>query len=172
MKKELKLKLLKKLFNISEIFGNLYYFDEKSEAILKIGTNDLIFDLFENYIDMPNEKELKISLNHILRIIPINVKKENICLMNIGSGIYKFNNKIDDEQFLLKKILKKQYLNLDIPLNTCKNQGKYSLQNLDNKFNEILTNCIEYFSEIKENNQLYNELNKFFNINDATNNNT
>ena len=172
LKKELKLKLLKKLFNISEIFGNLYYFDEKSEAILKIGTNDLIFDLFENYIDMPNEKELKISLNHILRIIPINVKKENICLMNIGSGIYKFNNKIDDEQFLLKKILKKQYLNLDIPLNTCKNQGKYSLQNLDNKFNEILTNCIEYFSEIKENNQLYNELNKFFNINDATNNNT
>ena len=92
--------------------------------------------------------------------------------MNIGNGIYKFNNKIDDEQFLLKKILKKQYLNLDIPLNTCKNQGKYSLQNLDNKFNEILTNCIEYFSEIKENNQLYNELNKFFNINDATNNNT
>ena len=172
LKKELKLKLLKKLFNISEIFGNLYYFDEKSEAILKIGTNDLIFDLFENYIDMPNEKELKISLNHIIRIMPINVKKENICLMNIGSGIYKFNNKIDDEQFLLKKILKKQYLNLDIPLNTCKNQGKYSLQNLDNKFNEILTNCIEYFSEIKENNQLYNELNKFFNINDATNNNT
>jgi len=170
LKKELKLKLLKKLFNISEIFGNLYYFDGKNEAILKIGTNDLIFDLFENYIDMPNEKELKISLNHILRIIPINVKKENIWLMNIGNGTYKFNNKADDEQFLLKKILKKQYLNLDIPLNTCKDEGKYSLQNLDNKFNEILSNCIEYLSEMKENNKFYNLLNTFFNTNDANNN--
>ena len=170
LKKELKLKLLKKLFNISEIFGNLYYFDGKNEAILKIGTNDLIFDLFENYIDMPNEKELKISLNHILRILPINVKKENIWLMNIGNGTYKFNNKADDEQFLLKKILKKQYLNLDIPLNTCKDEGKYSLQNLDNKFNEILSNCIEYLSEMKENNKFYNLLNTFFNTNDASNN--
>jgi hypothetical protein len=165
LKKELKLKLLKQLFNIPEIFGNLYYFDDKSEAMLKIGTNDLIFDLYENYIDMPNEKNLKISLNQILRIVPINVKKENIWLMNIGTGIYKFNNKIDDEQFLLKKILKKQYLNLDIPLNTCKDQGKYLLQNLDNQFNELLTNCIEYFSEIKENNTLYEKLNTFFNTN-------
>ena len=165
LKKELKLKLLKQLFNIPEIFGNLYYFDDKSEAMLKIGTNDLIFDLYENYIDMPNEKNLKISFNQILRIVPINVKKENIWLMNIGNGIYKFNNKIDDEQFLLKKILKKQYLNLDIPLNTCKDQGKYLLQNLDNQFNELLSNCIEYFSEIKENNTLYDKLNTFFNTN-------
>ena len=165
LKKELKLKLLKQLFNIPEIFGNLYYFDDKSEAMLKIGTNDLIFDLYENYIDMPNEKNLKISFNQILRIVPINVKKENIWLMNIGNGIYKFNNKIDDEQFLLKKILKKQYLNLDIPLNTCKDQGKFLLQNLDNQFNELLSNCIEYFSEIKENNTLYDKLNTFFNTN-------
>ena len=163
LKKELKLDLLKQLFNKPEIFGNLYYFDEISEAMLKIGTNDLIFDLFENYIDMPNEKELKISLNHILRIIPIDIKKENIWLMSIGSGIYKFNNKIDDEQFLLKKILKKQYLNLDIPINTCKDKGKYSLQNLDNQFSELLSNCIEYFSEIKENNELYNQFDTFFN---------
>ena len=83
--------------------------------------------------------------------------------MDIGSGIYKFNNKKENEHFLLNKILKEQYLNLDIPLNTCKDQGKYSFQNLDNKFNEILSNCIEYFSEIKENNTLNEKLNKFFN---------
>ena len=83
--------------------------------------------------------------------------------MSIGSGIYKFNNKIDDEKFLLKKILKKQYLNLDIPINTCKDKGKYSLQNLDNQFSELLSNCIEYFSEIKENNELYNQFDTFFN---------
>ena len=163
LKKELKLDLLKKLLTIPEILGNLYYFDEKSEAMLKIGTNDLIFDLFENYIDIPNDKNLKISLNHILRILPIDVKEENIWLMNIGSGVYKFNNKINDEQFLLKKILKKQFLNLDIPINTCKDEGKFSLQSLDNQFNELLSNCIEYFSEIKENNDLYDKLDIFFN---------
>ena len=161
--KELKLKLLKKLFDVSEIFGNLYYFDEKSDAMLKIGTNDLIFDLFENYIDLPNEKDLKISLNNIIRILPINEKKENIWLMNIGNGIYQFNNKTNDEQFLLKKILKNQYLNLDIPINTCKDEGNFSLQNLDNKFSELLSNCIEYFSEIKDNGTLYEQFDTFFN---------
>ena len=164
LKKELKLNLLKKLFDVSEIFGNLFFFDEKSEAMLKIGTNDLIFDLFENYIDLPDEKDLKISLNHILRIIPKNIKPENIWLMSIGNGIYKFNNKINDEQFLLKKILKEQYLYLDIPLNTCKDEGNYSLQNLDNKFNELLINCIEYFTETKENNTLNEKLDKFFGV--------
>ena len=148
---------------MSEILGNLYYFDEKSDAMLKIGTNDLIFDLFENYIDLPNEKDLKISLNNIIRILPINEKKENIWLMNIGNGIYQFNNKTNDEQFLLKKILKNQYLNLDIPINTCKDEGNFSLQNLDNKFNELLSNCIEYFSEIKDNGTLYEQLDIFFN---------
>ena len=83
--------------------------------------------------------------------------------MNIGNGIYQFNNKINDEQFLLKKILKNQYLNLDIPINTCKDEGNFSLQNLDNKFNELLSNCIEYFSEIKENCTLYEQLDQFFN---------
>ena len=52
--------------------------------------------------------------------------------MDIGCGIYKFNNKKENEHFLLNKILKEQYLNLDIPLNTCKDQGKYSFQNLSN----------------------------------------
>ena len=66
------------------------------------------------------------------------------------------------------EILKEQFLCLDVPLNTCKDVGNYSLQNLDNKFNELLTNCIEYFSEIKENNTLYEQLDKFFNV---TNNN-
>ena len=74
--------------------------------MLKIGTNDLIFDLFENYIDIINKKEKNISFNNILRIIPVNVKKENIWLMDIGSGIYKFNNKKENEHFLLNKILK------------------------------------------------------------------
>ena len=36
--------------------------------------------------------------------------------MDIGSSIYKFNNKKENEHFLLNKILKEQYLNLDIPL--------------------------------------------------------
>ena len=163
LKKELKINTLKNLFNTTEILGNFFYFDEKNDSMLKIGTNDLIFDLFENYIDIINKKEKNISFNNILRIIPVNVKKENIWLMEIGSGIYKFNNKKENEHFLLNKILKEQYLNLDIPLNTCKDQGKYSFQNLDNKFNEILSNCIEYFSEIKENNTLNEKLNKFFN---------
>ena len=163
LKKELKINTLKNLFNTTEILGNFFYFDEKNDSMLKIGTNDLIFDLFENYIDIINKKEKNISFNNILRIIPVNVKKENIWLMDIGSGIYKFNNKKENEHFLLNKILKEQYLNLDIPLNTCKDQGKYSFQNLDNKFNEILSNCIEYFSEIKENNTLNEKLNKFFN---------
>ena len=131
--------------------------------MLKIGTNDLIFDLFENYIDIPDEKDLKISLNQILRIIPKNIKQENIWLMSIGNGIYNFNNKKNDEQFLLKKILKEQFLYLDIPLNTAKDDGDFSLQNLDNKFNELLTNCIEYFSEVKENNTLNELFDKFFN---------
>ena len=163
LKKELKLQLLKKLIDVSEIFGNLYFFDAKSEAMLKIGTNDLIFDLFENYIDIPDEKDLKISLNQILRIIPKNIKQENIWLMSIGNGIYNFNNKKNDEQFLLKKILKEQFLYLDLPLNTAKDDGDFSLQNLDNKFNELLTNCIEYFSEVKENNTLNELFDKFFN---------
>ena len=136
--------------------------------MIKIGSNDYIFDLFENYIDIPDEKDLKISLNQILRIIPKNINQENIWLMSIGNGQYKFNEKKNDEEFLLKKILKEQFLCLDVPLNTCKDVGNYSLQNLDNKFNELLTNCIEYFSEIKENNTLYEQLDKFFNV---TNNN-
>ena len=168
LKKELKLNLLKKLIDIPEIFGNLFFFDVKSEAMIKIGSNDYIFDLFENYIDIPDEKDLKISLNQILRIIPKNINQENIWLMSIGNGQYKFNEKKNDEEFLLKKILKEQFLCLDVPLNTCKDDGNYSLQNLDNKFNELLTNCIEYFSEIKENNTLYEQLDKFFNV---TNNN-
>jgi hypothetical protein len=168
LKKELKLNLLKKLIDIPEIFGNLFFFDAKSEAMIKIGSNDYIFDLFENYIDIPDEKDLKISLNQILRIIPKNINQENIWLMSIGNGQYKFNEKKNDEEFLLKKILKEQFLCLDVPLNTCKDVGNYSLQNLDNKFNELLTNCIEYFSEIKENNTLYEQLDKFFNV---TNNN-
>jgi hypothetical protein len=168
LKKELKLNLLKKLIDIPEIFGNLFFFDAKSEAMIKIGSNDYIFDLFENYIDIPDEKDLKISLNQILRIIPKNINQENILLMSIGNGQYKFNEKKNDEEFLLKKILKEQFLCLDVPLNTCKDDGNYSLQNLDNKFNELLTNCIEYFSEIKENNTLYEQLDKFFNV---TNNN-
>jgi hypothetical protein len=164
LKKELKLNLLKKLIDIPEIFGNLFFFDAKSEAMIKIGSNDYIFDLFENYIDIPDEKDLKISLNQILRIIPKNINQENIWLMSIGNGQYKFNEKKNDEEFLLKKILKEQFLCLDVPLNTCKDDGYYSLQNLDNKFNELLTNCIEYFSEIKENNTLYEQLDKFFNV--------
>ena len=170
--KALKLELFKKLFDISEVIGNLFYFDEKTEGMLKIGSNDLISDLFANFIDnyktnddlIKNIKEVKISLNHILRIIPINVQKENIYLMNIGNGVYKFNNEINDEEFMLKKILKERYFKLDIDINTCKDDGKYSLQNLDNNFNELLANCIEYFEEIKDDKSLYNKLGKFFNI--------
>ena len=144
--------------------------------MLKIGNNDLIIDLFENYIDMNNnnkndiKKKSNISLNHILRVIPKNIKKENLYFMNLGNGIYPFNNYIEDsfshEQFFLKQILGDQYLNLDIPLNNCKDEGKYSLQSLDNQFNELLMNCIEYFNEIKENNILFtNKLDKFFKSN-------
>ena len=39
---------------------------------------------------------------------------------------------------LLEKILKEQFLYLDLPLNTAKDDGDFSLQNLDNKFNELL----------------------------------
>ena len=84
--------------------------------------------------------------------------------MNIGDGVYKFNNEINDEEFMLKKILKERYFKLDIDINTCKDDGKYSLQNLDNNFNELLANCIEYFEEIKDDKSLYNKLGKFFNI--------
>ena len=181
LQKELKLNLLKKLFNLPEIIGNLYYYDERCQAMLKIGNNDLIIDLFENYIDMNNnninnkngnKKETNISLNHILRVIPKNIKKENLYFMNLGNGIYPFNNSIEDsfshEQFFLKQILGDQYLNLDIPLNTCKDEGKYSLQSLDNQFNELLMNCIEYFNEIRENNTLLtNKFDKFFKSNNS-----
>ena len=181
LQKELKLNLLKKLFNLPEIIGNLYYFDERCQAMLKIGNNDLIIDLFENYIDInnnninnknENKKESNISLNHILRVIPKNIKKENLYFMNLGNGIYPFNNSIEDslshEQFFLKQILGDQYLNLDIPLNTCKDEGKYSLQSLDNQFNELLMNCIEYFNEIRENNTLLtNKFDKFFKSNNS-----
>ena len=173
MKKELKLDLLRKLFNFPEIFGNLYFYDERCEAMLKIGNTDLIIDLFESYIDMKNDnkninkKESIISLNNILRIIPNNTQKENLYLMNLGNGIYPFNSAVEDitlqEQFFMKQILGDHYLNLDIILNTCKNEGKYSLQSLDNQFTELFSNCVEYFSEIKENNTLFmDKLDKFF----------
>ena len=172
LKKELKIDLLRKLFNLPEIIGNLYYYDERYQAMLKIGNNDLIIDLFENYLDMSNNKndnskESIISLNHILRVIPKNIKKDNLYLLNLGNGIYPFNNSIEhvvlNEQFFMKQILGEQYLNLDIPLNTCKNEGQFSLQNLDNQFNELFSNCVEYFSEIKDNNVLFTDkLDKFF----------
>ena len=173
LQKELKLDLLRKLFNFPEIFGNLYFYDERCEAMLKIGNTDLIIDLFESYIDMKNDnkninkKESIISLNNILRIIPNNTQKENLYLMNLGNGIYPFNSAVEDitlqEQFFMKQILGDHYLNLDIILNTCKNEGKYSLQSLDNQFTELFSNCVEYFSEIKENNTLFmDKLDKFF----------
>ena len=74
LKKELKLNLLKKLIDIPEIFGNLFFFDAKSEAMIKIGSNDYIFDLFENYIDIPDEKDLKISLNQIFLVFRCAIK--------------------------------------------------------------------------------------------------
>ena len=173
LNKALKIDLLRKLFDLPEIIGNLYYYDERCQAMLKIGNNDLIIDLFETYLDMNNNNinnnsyESRICLNDILRIIPKKIKKENLYIMNLGNGIYPFNNTIEDtgsqEQFFMKQILGEQYLNLDIPLNTCKDEGKYSLQSLDNQFNELLSNCIEYFSEIKENNGLFTDkLDKFF----------
>ena len=169
LKKDLKLDLLRKLYVMPEIVGNLYYYDEKCHGILKIGINDQIISLFENYIDMNEsqiKKESKISLNHILRIIPKNIKKQNIYIINIGNGEYPFNivkNNSLYEQFFLKQILGDHYLNLDIILNTSKDEGKYSLQSLDNQFTELFSNCIEYFSEIKENNiLLYDKLEKFF----------
>ena len=62
--------------------------------------------MFENYIDYTNKKEKNIFFNNILRTISRNVKKENIWWMDIGSSIYKFNNKKENEHFLLNKILK------------------------------------------------------------------
>ena len=180
LQKELKINLLRKLFNLPEIIGNLYYYDERCQAMLKIGNNDLIIDLFENYIDMSNNKnicnindinnnknESYISLNNILRVMQKKIKKNNLYLMYLGKGIYSFNNCDEDtfshEKFFFKQILGEQFLNLDITLNTCNNEGNYSLQSLDNQFNELLLNCIEYFSEIKENNILFiDKLNKFF----------
>ena len=81
--------------------------------------------------------------------------------------MYPFNSEIENlnllEQFFFKQILGEQYLNLDIQLNTCKDEGKYSLQSLDNQFTELFSNCVEYFSEIKENNILFTDkLDKFF----------
>ena len=169
LKKELKLDLLKKLCDMPEIIGNLYYYDEKCNGMLKIGINDQIISLFENYIDMNKNKVIQksnISLNHILRIIPKNIKKENLYFLNLGNEKYPFNTLINNylyEQFFLKQILGKHYLNLDILLNTCNDEGKYSLQSLDNQFTELFSNCIEYFSEIKENNNILSEkLEKFF----------
>ena len=69
--------------------------------IIWYSTIDLIFDLFENYIDYTNKKEKNISFNNILRTIPRNVKKENIQLMD------NENNK----NLLLIYILLKKYLN-------------------------------------------------------------
>ena len=142
--------------------------------MLKIGNNDLIIDLYENFIDMSGEKKIStnesyISLNNILRIIPKRIKKDNVYLMYLGKGIYLFNN-IDDifshEKFILKQMLGERFLYLDIPLNTCNDEGKYSLQSLDNQFNELLMNCVEYFSEIKENRKLFSDkLDKFFRLN-------
>ena len=40
LKKELKLQLLKKLIDVSEIFGNLYFFDAKSEAMKSNSENN------------------------------------------------------------------------------------------------------------------------------------
>ena len=177
LKKELKIDLLRKIFNLPEIIGNLYYYDERCQAMLKIGNNDLIIDLFENYLDMSNNKndnskESIISLNHILRVIPKNIKKDNLYLLNLGNGIYPFNNSIEDvvlkEHFFMKQILGEHYLYLDIPLNTCKDEGKFSLQSLDNQFSELFSNCIEYFSEIRDNNALFTDkLDKFFTSNNS-----
>ena len=172
LKKELKINLLRKLFNLPEIVGNLYYYDERCQAMLKIGNNDLIIDLFENFIDINVNKiniknDSRISLNHILRVIPKDIKKDNLYLMNLGNGIYPFNNSGEDnssqEQLFLKQILGEHYLNLDIPLNTCKIDGNFSLQSLDNQFSQIFMNSIEFFSEIKDNNVLFTDkLDKFF----------
>ena len=46
-----KLTIFWKLFDISEVIGNLFYFDEETEGMLKIGSNDLTSDLFANFID-------------------------------------------------------------------------------------------------------------------------
>ena len=174
LKKELKLNLLRNLFNLPEIIGNLYYYDERCQGLLKIGNNDLIIDLYENYIDMINDKindknESYISLNNILRIIQKRIKKDNLYLMYLGKGIYPFNNTYGDifsqEKFILKRMLGEQFLYLDIPLNSCNDEGKYSFQSLDNQFNELLMNCNEYFSEIKENKKLFfDKLGKFFKL--------
>ena len=173
LQKELKIDLLRKLFKIPEIIGNLYFFDQRCQAMLKIGNTDLVIDLYESYIDWKNDNKYKIkndpilSFNNILSVIPKNFDKDNLYLMNLGNGMYPFNSEIENlnlmEQFFFKQILGEQYLNLDIQLNTCKDEGKYSLQSLDNQYTELFSNCVEYFSEIKENNNLFTDkLDKFF----------
>ena len=74
--------------------------------IIWYSTIDLIFDLFENYIDYTNKKEKNIFFNNILRTISRNVKKENIWWMDVVGSVCKFNNKKENEHFLLNKILK------------------------------------------------------------------
>jgi hypothetical protein len=66
LQKELKIDLLRKLFKIPDIIGNLYFFDQRCQAMLKIGNTDLVIDLYESYIDWKNDNKYKIKNEPIL----------------------------------------------------------------------------------------------------------
>ena len=172
--KDIKINLFKKIFNDEEVYEdiNLYYYLENDSELIKINNKDILINSYSKFLDNINNncnlEKKNISFKYISKIIKDNILNLNdIYIINIGGGNYPLNI-IENEsyqRFFFKKILSNNYLDLNIQLNSCNDNGKYCQQNINEKFEELSNYIIEYISEGKINDSnegIYNKLKNFF----------
>ena len=139
--KALKLELFKKLFDISEVIGNLFYFDEKTEGMLKIGSNDLISDLFANFIDnYRNKDQISVDAKTDTNAINVNNLKKK----------YVFNDEEEIIEYIKKKYNKRNVEEIINRGNTNNNNNNEIYEpKKDNKYRGLMTT--EEGKKIKKN---------------------
>ena len=168
-----KLNIFTKIFDKTKLNENSYYCLNNDYAPIKITQNESIIDLYSKYLNM-NINDLNepyITFDCILKIINgFNYNSNDIYVMNLSGGNYpiNINEKESKQKFFFKTILGEKFLDLNIELNCCNDYKNYFIQNINEKFDELLNNLIEYFTEIKKNGKIeefYKKLNDFFNVN-------
>ena len=168
-----KINIFKKIFDKTKLNENAFYCLNNDNAPIKITQSETIIDLYSKYLNM-NINDLNepyITFDCILKIINgFNYNSNDIYVMNLSGGNYpiNINEKESKQKFFFKTILGEKFLDLNIELNCCNDYKNYFIQNINEKFDELMNNLIEYFTEIKKNGKIeefYKQLNDFFNVN-------